>query len=128
MKLSIEEMREKIRDYCISKESNCVNCPLRTESNCYNRLRTDAGTIEKNYETLLNSGVLDSDNKEANKIHLNGYIFDSLMYRYQLDRERQLMYEIAKEGIEPKTARDRFLKKLLESMIKVGLVHKKFTI
>lgn len=43
-----------------------------------------------------------------NSIHLNGYIFDSLTYRYQLARERQLMYEIVKEGVEPKIARDRF--------------------
>lgn len=106
--LSVEEMREKIRNYCVSRGSACVDCPLRTESNCYNRLQADAKAIEKNYETLLNSGVLDSDNKEVNKIHLNGYIFDSLIYRYQLARERQLMWEIVKENTNPETARHRY--------------------
>ena len=51
--------------------------------------------------------------KHEDKIHLNGYIFDSLMFRYQLAREHQVIYEITKENIDPRTARDSFKRDLI---------------
>lgn len=46
-------------------------------------------------------------------IHLNGYIFDSLMYRYQLARERQLLWEVKMERKEPEKARSEFCRDVL---------------
>lgn len=111
--LSIEEMRERIEDYCYERE-NCSGCPLKNlpSSNCY--IDVSLETIKENYNILVNAGYIKNEIQEQSKNkHLNGYIFDSLMYRYQLARERQLMYEITKEGIEPKTARDRFNRDLM---------------
>lgn len=111
--LSTEEMRKRIENYCYERE-NCSGCPLKnlSGSSCYTDVSLE--TIEENYDTLVNAGYIKNEIQEQsiNK-HLNGYIFDSLMYRYQLARERQLMYEIAKESIEPKTARDRFNRDLM---------------
>lgn len=109
--LSIEEMREKIRDYC--NTTNCYYCLLDSNNHCYSDA-TDEEII-KNYSIINSAGGFDEDDSQEetkkdetqDNIHLNGYIFDSLMYRYQLARERQLMYEIAKEGINPETARHR---------------------
>lgn len=114
--LSIEEMRDKIEKYCYGHD--CSNCMLDPNKHCYTNA-TDEEIIA-NYTILNNTEGLDK-NKGCNEkkdeiqanIHLNGYIFDSLMYRYQLARERQLMYEIVKKGIEPKTARDGFNRDLM---------------
>lgn len=107
--LSIEEMRESILVFCLEqvKNSSCSKCPLNQFNKCSRNLN--------NYEIARNYQVLFGENEEENNKdkHLNGYIFDSLMYRYQLARERQLMWEITKEGIEPKTARDRFNRDLM---------------
>lgn len=110
--LSVEEMKEKIKDYCYKHDCDC--CPLDPNGNCYINA-TDKEVIA-NYCILNNAEAFtnedDTQTNEVdeikNSIHLNGYIFDSLTYRYQLARERQLMYEIVKEGVEPKIARDRF--------------------
>lgn len=40
--------------------------------------------------------------------HLKGYIFDSLMFRYQLARERQLLWEVRVENKEAGKARSNF--------------------
>lgn len=106
--LSIEEMRKRIENYCYERE-NCSDCPLKNlpGSNCYTNVSLE--TIEENYNILVNAGYIEDEIQEESKDkHLNGYIFDILTYRYQLARERQLMYEIVKEGVEPKIARDRF--------------------
>lgn len=111
--LSIEEKKKRIEDYCYERES-CSGCPLKNlpSSSCYADVSLE--TIEENYNILVNAGCIKNEIQEQSKNkYLNGYIFDSLMYRYQLARERQLMYEIAKEGIEPKTARDRFYRDLM---------------
>lgn len=110
--LSVEEMREKIKDYC--NTTTCYYCLLDSGNHCYYDA-TDEEVI-KNYSIINSAGGFNEDDsqeevnqdKTQDNIHLNGYIFDSLTYRYQLARERQLMYEIVKEGVEPKIARDRF--------------------
>lgn len=102
--MDIEEMRKEIKDYCYERE-NCLGCPLPGPGHCY--VDASSEEVRENYGKLLSKGFIKGTAKETNK-HLNGYIFDSLMYRYQLARERQLMYEIVKEGVEPKTARYRF--------------------
>lgn len=80
---------------------------------CYTRVSSEV--VKENYNILVNRGYIKDETltKTQENIHLKGYIFDSLMYRYQLARERQLMYEIVKEGVEPKTARDRFYRDLM---------------
>lgn len=112
--LNIEEMRDKIRDYCASRR-DCDGCPLNNTPSldCYTRVSSEV--VKENYNILVNRGYIEDETltKTQENIHLKGYIFDSLMYRYQLARERQLMYEIAKEGVEPKTARDRFYRDLM---------------
>ena len=40
--------------------------------------------------------------------HLNGYLFDSLVYRYIRAREYMRDYEIQREHIDPDMARSRF--------------------
>lgn len=110
--LSVEEMREKIKNYCYKHDCNC--CPLDTNGNCYINA-TDEEVIA-NYRILNNTEAFTNEDDTQtskvdeikNSIHLNGYIFDSLMYRYQLARERQLMWEIIKENTNPETARHRY--------------------
>ena len=110
--LSIEEKRIKIKQFCDSLGDSCYFCPLKGRKFCCAK-GIDDDYIEDNYRILINAGILEENeeiqpNDKNTDIHLNGYIFDSLMYRYQLARERQLMYEIAKEGIDPVIARHRF--------------------
>ena len=110
--LSVEEMREKIKDYC--NTTTCYYCLLDSGNHCYYDA-TDEEVI-KNYSIINSAGGFSEDDskeevnqdKTQDNIHLNGYIFDSLMYRYQLARERQLMYEIMKENTNPETARHRY--------------------
>lgn len=101
--LSTEEMREKIEKYC-KDQPWCKDCPLDGHSSCFTC--NSSKEIEENYKILVNANRIEED--KITQKHLKGYIFDSLMYRYQLARERQLMYEIAKEGVDPVTARHRF--------------------
>lgn len=102
--LSIEEMRKSILVFCLEqvKNSSCSKCPLNQFNKCSRNLN--------NYEIARNYQVLFGENEEENNEdkHLNGYIFDSLMYRYQLARECQLMWEIIKENTNPETARHSY--------------------
>ena len=110
--LSVEEMREKIKDYC--NTTTCYYCLLDSGNHCY--LDATDEEVIKNYSIINSAGGFNEDDsqeevnqdKTQDNIHLNGYIFDSLMYRYQLARERQLMYEIMKENTNPETARHRY--------------------
>lgn len=98
--MTTDEKRAKIKEYCENSRTVCLSCPLHHRGGgC---LTNDK--VEENYKILEAAGVF----KPRELVHLKGYIFDSLMYRYQLARERQLMYEIAKEGVDPKIARERF--------------------
>ena len=45
--------------------------------------------------------------------HKNGYLFDSLMYRYMRAREVWRGYEIEFEDVKPEIARDRFNRDLV---------------
>lgn len=101
--LSVKEMKKEIEKYC-KNQPWCNGCPLNGRLNCFSC--SSSKEIEENYKILVNANRIEEDKIAQN--HLNGYIFDSLTYRYQLARERQLMYEIVKEGVEPKIARDRF--------------------
>lgn len=101
--LSTEEMREKIEKYC-KDQPWCKDCPLDGHSSCFTC--NSSKEIEENYKILVNANRIEED--KITQKHLKGYIFDSLAYRYKLARERQLTYEIVKEGVEPKIARDRF--------------------
>lgn len=105
--LSIEEMRQEIKKYCYTKQ-NCYGCPLRNNHLAYCYTGVSSEEIEQNYNTLINNGCIENKNNMMDTKHLNGYIFDSLMYRYQLARERQLMYEIMEENTNPETARHRY--------------------
>lgn len=106
--LSVEEMRKEIEKYC-KDQPWCNDCPLDGHLNCFSC--NSSKEIEENYKILVEANCIEED--KITQKHFKGYIFDSLVYRYQLARERQLMYEIAKEGIEPKTARDRFNRDLM---------------
>lgn len=106
--LSVEEMKRKIIDYC--QTTSCCNCPLDPDGICF-IFATDEEIIA-NYNTLNNAGAFGKDNTQETKQdetqsnkHFKGYIFDSIVYRYQLARERQLMWEITKEKEDSETAR-----------------------
>lgn len=107
--MTIEEMRAEIEKYCnyrVSIFSDCVNCPLRNtkEKWCYNKNFVGAEEIKRNYNILVNCGVI---KKKESDVHLNGYIFDSLMYRYQLAREKQLFWEVNREHKDIEKAREQ---------------------
>ena len=47
------------------------------------------------------------DNKDGHEKHLKGYIFDSLVYRYQLARFTQADYEAKAKGESIQESRNR---------------------
>lgn len=104
--MTIEEKKKKIIEYCNSLgNETCADCPLRGKIFCY----SGEGNIEENYKILVENGCLKNlENKNINIKHFNGYMFDSLMYRYMSARERQLMWEILEENTNPETARHRY--------------------
>lgn len=123
-KNKIKEIKEVYNTFCHSK-IGCEECELDQICNSTSYLEFTDEKAQLVYNILVKIGFInelintnttnDTDNiiKENTidlkaKKHLNGYIFDSLMYRYQLARERQLMWEITKENVNPMNARERF--------------------
>lgn len=53
------------------------------------------------------------NNKDENKKHLKGYIFDSLVYRYQLARFTQADYEARAKGENIQQSRDRAVRDIM---------------
>ena len=101
--MTTDEKRAKIKEHCQTLGVSCYSCPLYGRITCYGELANDK-TVEENYKILEDAGAF----KPKGDIHLKGYIFDSLMYRYQLAREKQVMWEITKENTNPETARHRY--------------------
>lgn len=130
-KNKIKEIKEAYNTFCDSK-IGCEECELEPicDSTSYIEFTDEKAQLVYNklvkigfIKELINTNTTDTDNTdniikentvdlEAKK-HLNGYIFDSLMYRYQLARERQLMWEITKENVDPVKARERFARDLV---------------
>lgn len=105
--MTIDEKRSAIRHFCEGMEKNhveCQNCPLSEKKFCYNEKASD-DIINENFKILFGE-----EPKCNSDIHLKGYIYDSLVYRYQLARERQLLYEISREGSIPNSARKRYVR------------------
>lgn len=100
--LSVEEKREYILMYCLEqvRNSSCSQCPLNQFNHCSRDLNNYE--VNRNYQVLFGENEEEENNEDK---HLNGYIFDSLMYRYQLARERQLLWEVKVENKEPERAR-----------------------
>lgn len=107
--MTIEEMRAEIEKYCnyrVSIFSDCVNCPLGNteEEGCYSKNSIGDEGVKRNYNILVNCGAI---KKKESDVHLNGYIFDSLMYCYQVARERQLFLEVIQEHKDVEKAREQ---------------------
>ena len=102
---NINMMIEKIKDYCRNiKKCDCNTCPLKDKIYCWGSDNEEI--IKENYKLIFFTDT------KTNK-HLKGYIYDSLAYRYQLARERQLIYEIHVEGIDLQRARKNFKRDIL---------------
>lgn len=134
MSLTIEEKRKKIEEYYINFKRDCCKCIVRRKGDA--RCHTEDADIERNYKILVDSGELKEEvesieNKDValdtsaiSPKHLNGYIFDSLVYRYQLAREKQARWEVEMENVSPVNARInmgrdtcRFMEILNEAML-----------
>lgn len=98
--MTIEEMRTEIEKYCDSCTDGCGNCPLNQGEVCY--IEATDEEIKDNYELLVAKGAI-----KNNDVRFNSYIFDSLMYRYQLARERQLFLEVIQEHKDVEKAREQ---------------------
>ncbi len=118
--MTIEQKDKAIKDFCSHRES-CVHCPLIDAECCHTGNgygHPSEDDINENYNILVDEGYIQSEKlKESEKleeseksndnVHLKGYIYDSLMYRYMMAREKQMEYEIRYEYLNPKTARDK---------------------
>lgn len=115
--MTINDKRAKIEEHCDNTDY-CPDCPLFEQTEpCYET--KDEKVINHNYRLLVSKGCiapkeLEQHSKEVevenNPIelkHLKGYIFDSLAYRYQLAREKQVRYEVEREGDDAKSAQER---------------------
>lgn len=50
---------------------------------------------------------------DEHKLHLKGYIYDSLVYRYQLARYSQADYEAKEKGITMQESRNRAVRDII---------------
>lgn len=104
--LNVEEMKQKVMDYC--GDNICPSCLLKSKDHCYTKATEEE--IVENYNILVKAGIYNESQPDnytelKDSIHTKGYIYDSLMYRYQLAREKQVMWEINKEKVDPEQAR-----------------------
>lgn len=61
-----------------------------------------------------NIDINDYNNKNEHKKHLKGYIFDSLVYRYQLARFSEADYEAKEKGVSIQETRNIAIRDIMK--------------